>query len=142
MHPERAREVVPTTSERPSAPLLVQADELALALWAETCDMLQSMRMICKEDKPLLEAYVLNYVLFLRCVQDIHKNGDTYVADNGNLKASGSATNYARYIQSHHKLLAELGLTPSSRARLASPVDRSSSEDNPVGDLLRKLGGE
>ena len=123
-HPEREKEVVPTTCERPSAPLLVQADELTLALWDETCDILQSMRLLVAEDKPLIEAYVLNY------------------ADNGNLKASGSATNYARYIQAHQKLLSELGLTPSSRARLASPVDRSASESNPVGDLLKKLGGQ
>jgi P27 family predicted phage terminase small subunit len=141
-HPEREKEVVPTTCERPSPPLLVQADELTLALWDETCDILQSMRLLVAEDKPLIEAYVLNYALFLRCVQDIQKNGDTYVADNGNLKASGSATNYARYIQAHQKLLSELGLTPSSRARLASPVDRSASESNPVGDLLKKLGGQ
>ena len=132
--------MVPTTSERPETPLLVQSDELTLALWEETCDTLGSMGMLVKEDKPLIEAYVMNYALFLRCVQDIQKNGDTYVADNGNLKASGTATNYARYIQVHQKLLSELGLTPSSRARLASPKSRTASERSPVGDLLKKLG--
>lgn len=141
-HPERAREVVPTTSERPEPPLLVQTDELSLALWHETCDMLQSMRFLVKEDKPLIEAYILNYSLLLRCIQDIQKQGDTYIAENGNVKASGTATNYARYIQTHQKLLSELGLTPASRARLASPLDRSSSEENSVGQLLKKLSGK
>ena len=61
LHPERQREIVPVTDDRPEPPLLVQADELCVALWNETCDVLQSMRFLVAEDKQVLESYVLNY---------------------------------------------------------------------------------
>ena len=139
--PHRKREIVPVRDGRPDAPLLVSGDELAMALWDETCDLLQGMRFLCLEDKPILEAYVLNYALLLRCIQDIQKNGDTYTNKDGGVKASGNATNYARFIQTHKRLLGELGLTPSSRASLAAPSNRKPGDDSKVGSLLEKLGG-
>ena len=141
-HPGREREIVPVRDGIPEPSILVQSDELSLELWNETCELLQSMRFICKEDKPLIEAYCVNYSLYLRCTQNIIKEGDIYVSSDGNVKSNGYATNVARYAALHLKYMSELGLTPSARARLASPKDRSAEEDNPVGDLLKKLGAK
>ena len=137
----RRKAIVPTTDKRPEPTLLVQSDELALALWHETCNTLDFMGFLKHEDGPIIEAYVLNYGLLLRCIQEIHKSGDTSITRDGGSKASGAATNYGRYIQTHIKLLSELGLTPSARTRLAPPESRSGNEQNPVGDLIKKLAG-
>lgn len=140
-NPARRKAIVPVRDKRPEPSLLVQADELSLSLWHETCDTLDFMGFLKYEDGPIIEAYILNYGLLLRCIQDLHKNGDTTVTRDGGTKASGAATNYGRYIQTHTKLLSELGLTPSARTRLAPPESRSKDEQNPVGDLLKKLAG-
>lgn len=140
-NPARRKSVVPVRDKRPEPSLLVQGDELTLALWHETCDTLSFMGFLKYEDAPTIEAYVLNYGLLLRCIQEIHKNGDTTITRDGGSKASGAATNYGRYVQTHIRLLSELGLTPSSRTKLAPPESRNNSEDSAVGDLLRKLGG-
>ena len=140
-NPNRKKAIVPTRSERPDPSLLIQGDELALAIWHETCDQLSFMGFLTLEDKPILESYTLNYALLLRCIQSLVKDGDTDVTREGGTRASGHATNYQRYMQTHIKLLSELGLTPSARVKLAPPESRSSQEDNPVGDLLKKLAG-
>lgn len=139
-HPERKREVIPVDSNRPEPPQIVKDDDLALALWVETCDTVESMGLLCTQDKALLTAYVLNYRQYLASVKQLHKEGDTSVTRDGGIRASGGATNYQRYAQLHIKLMAELGLTPSARASLAAPASRSEDEDNPVGVLLKRLG--
>lgn len=141
VRPDRAKELVATRDETPEPSLIIQADELSLALWHETIDLLQNMKFLCLEDKPLIESYVLNYTLLLKCVQDMQQNGDTSITRDGGSKASGAATNYGRYASTHIKLLQELGLTPSARSRLAPPQTRNKDEDNPVGALLKKLSG-
>ena len=139
LNPERHREIVPVTDERPQPPLLVQADELCVALWNETCDVLQSMRFLVAEDKQILESYVLNYRELLVCAEELRNGGQTSPTQNGT-KPSGASQNWGRLMSLHIKLLNELGLTPSARARLAPPKNRSSQEDNSVGNLLKKLG--
>lgn len=140
-NPARRKAIVPVRDKRPEPSLLVQADELSLSLWHETCDTLDFMGFLKYEDGPTIEAYILNYGLLLRCIQDLHKNGDTTVTRDGGTKASGAATNYGRYIQTHIRLLSELGLTPSARTKLAPPESRSKEEQSPVGELLKKLAG-
>ena len=140
-NPERAKEIVPVRDDRPEPTAIVKSNDLTLALWHETCDTLQNMKFLCLEDAPLIEAYVLNYTLLLGCIQSMFKDGDTSITRDGGSKASGAATNYGRYSATHIKLLQELGLTPVARQRLAPPQSRSKEEDNPVGNLLKKLGG-
>lgn len=140
-NPNRKKAIVPTRSERPDPTLIIQGDELSLALWHETCDQLSFMGFLTLEDKPIIESYVLNYSLLLRCTQELMKAGDTDTTREGGTRASGNATNYQRYMQTHIKLLNELGLTPSARVKLAPPESRSKDENNPVGDLLKKLAG-
>lgn len=139
LHPERQQEIVPVTDSRPEPPLLVQADELCVALWNETCDVLQSMRFLVAEDKQVLESDVLNYRELLVCAEEMRNSGQTCPTANGS-KPSGASQNWGRLMGLHIKLLNELGLTPSARARLAPPKNRSSQEDNSVGNLLKKLG--
>jgi P27 family predicted phage terminase small subunit len=139
LQPERQREIVPVTDERPQPPLLVQADELCLTLWNETCDVLQSMRFLVSEDKQILESYVLNYRELLVCAEELRSGGQTSPTANGT-KPSGASQNWGKLMSLHVKLLNELGLTPAARARLAPPKNRSSKEESSVGNLLKKLG--
>ena len=139
LHPERRKEIVPTTDKRPEPPLLVQSDDLCLALWNETCDMLQSMRFLVAEDRQVLEAYVLNYRELLVCADEMRQHGATAESLTGS-KSTGAAQNWSKFMSLHLKLLNELGLTPAARAKLAPPENRSKKENNAVGKLIKKLG--
>lgn len=139
--PSRAKELVPVTDKRPEPPIIVQGDELTLALWNETCDALQGMRFLCAEDKQLIESYVLNYRELILCAEEMHKCGNISATNDGGTRPSGASVNWARLMGLHLKLLQELGLTPSARARLAAPASRSKSEKTDVGNLLKKLSG-
>ncbi len=139
VNPSRAKELVPVTDKRPEGPILIQSDELSLSLWNETCDVLQSMRFLCAEDKQVIEGYVLNYRELLLCAEEMHKYGNTSNSGDGGTRPSGASVNWTRLMGLHLKLLQELGLTPASRARLAAPASRSKDEKNDVGKLLKKL---
>ena len=138
-HPDREKEIIPVDSERPSPPLIVREDPICLAIWDETVDCVESMGLICTQDRDLLTAYVLNYRQLLICVKDIQDNGDTAITRDGGIRASGAATNYARYYQLHLKMMSELGLTPAARASLAPPKQRGEDDDSAVADLLKRL---
>jgi len=139
-HPERVREIIPVDDDCPPKPSIIEGDKMSSDLWDDTVKKLQSMGLICTQDAHLLTAYVLNYRQLLLCAKDLQDNGDTSITRDGGQKASGSATNYQRYAQLHVKLMSELGLTPSARASLAKPVDRSQDSDDEVADLLARLG--
>lgn len=140
--PERRREIVPIRENRPKAPEVIARDELSLNIWEDTLDKLESMGLVCEEDKFLLVAFVLNYREMLTCFDELQKTGQTCATPSGGTKVSGEAANWKSLLTSHLRMLSELGLTPSGRASLAPPASAKKGEDDAVHDLLRRLGGQ
>ncbi len=132
--------VLPVVLGRPLASIIVQSDELAMSIFDEACDSLQSMGILCVEDSFLLNAYALNYRELVLCYQAMHKEGIEAETQRGGGKSSVYTSNSHKFLASHLRMMSELGLTPSARARMASP-ERKEDSNNPVDNLLKKLGG-
>ena len=126
---------------RPEPTLLVSADDLTVAIWNETCDILDSMSILSKSDKFLLEAYCLNVRELYLLTQRIQKNGHAQISDDGSKKTDPDVVSYHKCMATHIKLMGELALTPQSRLRMVAPEAGNASADK-VGDLMKKLGGE
>ena len=132
---------LPTVLGRPSPSILVQSDDLSLAIYQETCDILQTMGVLTEQDGIMLEAFALNYRELALCIKDMQKNGIEAETQRGNGKSSVHTTNYHRFMATHLKLIGELGLTPSARMRMIPP-ERKADSASPVDILLKKLGGK
>ncbi len=132
---------LPSVLGRPSPSILVQSDELSLAIYNETCDILQVMGILSEQDGIMLEAFALNYRELALCIKDMQANGIEAETQRGNGKSSVHTTNYHKFMATHLKLMSELGLTPSARLRLVPP-ERNADSGSPVDALLKKLGGK
>lgn len=132
---------LPTVLGRPTPSILVQADELSLAIYNETCDILQTLGILTEQDGILIESFSLNYRELALCIKDMQKNGIEAETQRGNGKSSVHTTNYHKFMATHLKLIGELGLTPSARLRMIPP-ERNAGSGSPVDDLLKKLGGK
>ena len=132
---------LPTVLGRPSPSILVQADDLSLAIYNETCDTLQTLGILTEQDGIMIESFALNYRELALCIKDMQTNGIESETQRGSGKSTVYTTNYHRFMATHLKLMSELGLTPSARLRMAPP-ERKSDSGSPVDELLRKLGGK
>ena len=131
---------LPTVLGRPTPSILVQADELSLAIYNETCDTLQTLGILTEQDGIMIESFALNYRELALCIKDMQQNGIEAETQRGNGKSSVHTTNYHKFMATHLKLMGELGLTPSARLRMVPP-ERKADSGSPVDDLLKKLGG-
>jgi P27 family predicted phage terminase small subunit len=143
-HPERReRSSVETVAEpgRPLPTLMVQGDELTLAIWEETCSTLESMGILKKTDSLLVEVFCLNLREMYALNARIREKGHAQLSDDGTTKTCPEVVSWHKLVATHIKLLGELALTPQARLRMVAPeVDNESS--NSVSDLMKKLGGK
>ena len=138
---KRPADELPTVEGRPSPSILVQADELSLSIYNETCDTLHSMGILTEQDGIMIESFALNYRELALCIKNMQQDGIEVESQRGSGKSSVFAVNYHRFMATHMKFLQELGLTPAARLRMVSP-DRKESEGSAVDSLLKKLGGK
>ena len=109
----------------PSVPDFVEADPEALKVWNETVDVLKDCGILTKTDTHLLTAYVLTYSEWKKCIIHISANG--HKDENG--KTSPESVALFKLAASHQKLLSEIGLSPSSRARLSVATSEERKEE-------------
>jgi|DEB0MinimDraft_4_1074332.scaffolds.fasta_scaffold124180_2 P27 family predicted phage terminase small subunit len=125
----RPNNIIKGDPELPSPPAFVKKDKIAMACWSETVDILQNTGILSRTDSHLLARYAITYAEWQRCAMYIQKFG--HRDDNG--KTSSESTAFFKLATEHTKLVAELGLTPSSRARLSvassEPYDAKSNSD-------------
>ena len=137
----RKPEELPTVLGRPLPSILVQADDLSLAIYNETCDILQTLGILTQQDGIMIEAFALNYRELALCFKDMQKNGIESETQRGSGKSTVHTTNSHKFMATHIKLMGELGLTPSARLRMIPP-ERKADSASPVDVLLKKLGGK
>jgi P27 family predicted phage terminase small subunit len=116
---------------------IIAASEVMTDLWYQTCDILTSLGIVNQTDKYLLESYCINYAIALDLSAKVMKFGHTQDTATGKKRSPDSQALQA-HMDRHIKLLAELGLTPSSRARFVSPVDQD-NPSNPLLDVMKNL---
>ena len=138
--PSRTKVALPVSKTRPLPPITVQADEVAVAVWNETCDALEGMGVLCIEDTALLQLYCLNKSMLLSEIKSIQVNGSVDYSADGSTKSSGHSNNYQRLAKLDMQLMRELGLTPNSRVK--APVEQSNGMGKQLDCIARLMRGD
>jgi len=130
---------VKADAKAPEMPKVISNDKVAKEVWLETCEVLRESGILSKTDTHLLTHYVLTYAEWVKCAEHIQRHG--HEDENG--KTSPQSTAYFKLAAQHTKLLPELGLSPSSRARLsvAGVVDEKEEEESMLS-LIKSLKRE
>ena len=122
-------------------PDVVASDEIASAKWEQLCVELEALGIIATCDVDLMEVYCVLFSQYRSALSSVRKTGLVLVTreDMGKsieVKRNPFETVQNKTIATLAKLMAELGLTPSSRSRLAAAPQE-------VGDpFLKYLNGE
>ena len=135
----RPKSIVKADAKAPEMPKVISNDKVAKEVWLETCEVLRESGILSKTDTHLLTHYVLTYAEWVKCAEHIQRHG--HEDENG--KTSPQSTAYFKLAAQHTKLLPELGLSPSSRARLsvAGVVDEKEEEESMLS-LIKSLKRE
>lgn len=133
----RPNSVIKADRSVPSMPKVIKNDAIAKQVWEETCDVLRDSGILSRTDTHLLTHYVLTYAEWVKCAEHIQKHG--HEDDSG--KTSPQSTAYFKLALQHTKLLPELGLSPSSRARLsvAGVADENKDDEQDMLSLIKSL---
>lgn len=125
----RPKSIIQADSAEPEPPELIAGDPIALKVWRETTEILASSKILSRTDTALLTQYVIVYSEWTKAAAYVMEHG--HAGPNG--KASPESTAFFKLSSEHQKLIAELGLSPSSRARLSvatsDPHDAKENSD-------------
>lgn len=125
----RPTNVIKAAEGSPEPPKLISGCKYALACWHQTCDILAESNILSRSDENLLVRYVLTYVEWVKVAEHVQKYGHS--DENG--KTSPQSVAFFKLSSEHNKLIGELGLSPSSRARLSvatsDPHDAKENSD-------------
>lgn len=139
-NPQRRNKDEPKASRgAPAKPEHVAADEVASSQWDELCRTLDEMNILTTADRSLLALYCSTYAEWHRLQEHVSKNGCTTINDKGNVGQSPEGIQVHRYADRLLKMMAEMGLTPSSRSRIKVP--KTEQEDNPFEQVLARMSG-
>lgn len=133
----RPTNIIEGESEIPVPPGFVKSDKMAMACWTDTAEILQAIGILSKTDTHLLTRYVITYAEWQRCAQYIQEHG--HRDEKG--KTSAESVAFFKLATEHTKLVAELGLTPSSRARLsvATSEPHDAKKNSDINNFLRAM---
>lgn len=108
----------PAPSGRPEPPEHLNGP--ARAEFARVADELAALGILSTVDRAVIAVYAVCYVRWLQARQQVAERGILLATDGGGSKANPAvaAAEHAEALML--RALAELGLTPSSRSRLAS----------------------
>ena len=135
-----ADKTIKAITGRPEPTMLVQTDDLTVAIWDDTCNELESLGILAVSDRFLIEAYVLNLREFYKLTQYVQASGHA-ISDDRGLKTDPNVVSYHKIMDRHIKLMGELALTPQARLRMTAPTVESDAGDD-ITKLLGKLGGK
>jgi len=121
----RPKNAIQADQRIPEAPEYVRADKTASTVWDETVDVLKDCGILSKTDTHLLTSYVTTYSEWVKCYQHVSQHG--HKDENG--KTSPESVTFHKLADRHTKLLSELGLSPSSRARLSVATSQEAKEE-------------
>ena len=116
----------------PPKPMTVELCPIASAQWDWICGQLDSMGVLTVSDLLVVEALAVAYGNFRQSWEQMREEGMTIQGVRGPVR-NPIMLDYHKYQDRIVKLLAELGLTPSSRSRL---VSTNGQEDDPFLDFL------
>lgn len=133
----RPTNIIKGDSRLPDPPDFIRNDESALEVWNETCEVLRSANILSRTDTHLLATYCSTYSEWQKCHEHIQKHGH----EDANGRTSPQSVAYFKLMAQHGKLIGELGLSPSSRARLSVATSDDKEEEVSIASLLKSMKG-
>ena len=134
----RPKSIVNADVRLPVAPSYIIEDDIAKGVWDETVDVLKDCGILSKTDTHLLAAYCTTYSEWVKCYMHVSQHG----RKNDDGKTSTESLTFHKLADRHLKLLSELGLSPSSRARLSvAKSDAEEEEENSLANIMRMMKG-
>ena len=97
--------------------------------WRRVAPLLLAMRVLRDTDLTALAVYCESYARYRQAIKDLDDNKSMYTDTGaGSIKAHPAITVLNRALGQMHGFMAEFGLTPSSRSRVASEAPKELSE--------------
>jgi len=122
----------------PVKPDFLGLDETASAVWDETVGVLRDCGILSETDTHLLISYVSCYAEWKKAYLHVSKYGH----ENEDGKTSPQSMTFHKLADRHLKLLGELGLSPSSRARLSVATSTEKEEQGAtLASIIRDMKG-
>ena len=122
----------------PVKPDFLELDETASAVWDETVGVLKDCGILSETDTHLLTSYVSCYAEWKKAYLHVSKYGH----ENEDGKISPQSMTFHKLADRHIKLLGELGLSPSSRARLSVATSGEKEEQGAtLASIIRDMKG-
>ena len=118
----------------PPMPESLYGDEVAIRCWESVCRTLDDMGVMTLADVSVMELYCITYSQW-RFLAEFVKGGNCSTITKNGTSTSPEANQVHKYSATLMKLMAELGLTPSSRSRIHAVAKE---EDDPFTDFLKR----
>lgn len=123
----------------PEVPESLLEDPVAIGCWNRTCKTLDGMGILTLAEESVLELYCRTYSQW-RYLSAFVSGGNCTVITERGTATSPEANQVHKYSATLIKLMAELGLTPSSRSRIHAVPEE---EDDPFAEFLkRRMSGD
>ena len=122
----------------PKIPDHVEADPVAKSRWFWVCEQLREMNLLHATDQGLIAGYCLDYSMMISLWGRIKGGIVSEMNEKGNVSTKPEANQFHKFADRCLKREAELGLTPSSRARLRAP---QAEEEDVFEEWLKRATG-
>lgn len=121
----------------PDEPDHIKEDPIAHAEWLDVCEQLDSMGLLAKTDRTMLELYCSAYSDWRRAGDMVKRYGDVLVTGRDkSLRISPYAKSRNNAYRQLKECLTELGLTPAARARMRTPAKNSNDAQDRWAGLV------
>ena len=107
----------------PPMPERLAVDQVAVAKWQELAAILSAMGVLTTGDGEALATLCEVHSAEQSCLLALRAGGATIHTDLGGVKPNPAGQLYRSLVSLKATLLSEFGLTPSSRVKLATPVE-------------------
>lgn len=108
----------------PPVPERLKVDAVALAKWEELAAILTQMGVLTTGDGEALATLCEVHSAEQSCLLQLRAGGAVMHTDLGGVKPNPAGPMYRSLVAMKASLLSEFGLTPSSRTKLATPIEK------------------
>lgn len=116
----------------------VRDDDIARQCWAQTVELIESMKLLTQADAHPIAAYCSDFAQWYRLRAMVAGGNVSQMTESGD-KAKVEAVQVHKYQDRMFKFWAEYGMTPSSRSRLIAR--QADDTDDPFAILLARMNG-
>lgn len=108
----------------PVMPERLKVDAVAVVKWQELAGILTSMGVLTTGDGEALATLCEVHSAEQSCLLELRAGGAVMRTDLGGVKPNPAGSLYRSLVAMKASLLSEFGLTPSSRTKLATPIEK------------------